>query len=90
MLRKLERLSVAAAGEIVVNEYRVRAGHLELRTQNDKAIRKRWRKLETDEVMLHLLLNTVVGQWLLQRRGFNTALAERGFRKAKLARMQAA
>jgi hypothetical protein len=81
MLRGLERLSVSAPGQ-VINEYRIRAGRLELRTEILKTpspIKTHWRKLGTNEIMLHLLLNTVVGQWLMRRRGFNTKLANQGF-----------
>jgi hypothetical protein len=84
MFRGLQRFSVSAPGR-VVNEYRIHGGSLELRTWDPNAQSKaklRWRKLGTEEVMLHLLLNTVVGRWLMQRRGFHTGLGKEGFSPA--------
>jgi hypothetical protein len=81
MYAGLERFSVSAPGK-VVNEYRIHGGKLELRTRDPRiksARRGYWRRLETSEIMLHLLLDTVVGQWLLGRRGFHTALGAQGF-----------
>ncbi|MCI0348083.1 MAG: DUF4178 domain-containing protein [Acidobacteriales bacterium] len=71
MFRGLERFSVSAPGR-VVNEYRIHRDKLELRTWNLQGrMPKQWRKVEPDEIMLHLLLNTAVGQWLMSRRGFD-------------------
>ena len=73
MCRGLERFSVSAPGR-VVNEYRIRRDSLELRTWNPHAKTAQeanWRRLTTDEIMLHLLLNTAVGKWLMSRRGFD-------------------
>lgn len=80
MFAGLERFSVSAPGR-AVNEHRIHGGKLELRTREPKAksVRRGWRRLETGEVMLHLLLDTVVGQWLMGRRGFHAALAAQGF-----------
>ena len=75
MFRGLERFSVSAPGR-VVNEYRIRRDSLELRTRDPHAKtaqQAKWRKLKTDEIMLHLLLNTAVGKWLMSRRGFDAA-----------------
>ena len=75
-----ERFSVSAPGQIV-NDYRIRGGNLELRTKNPdlKSPKNNWRKLETDEVMVHLLLHTVVGRWLMERRGFHMTLGTEEF-----------
>ena len=73
MFRGLERFSVSAPGRIV-NEYRIHRESLELRTWNPQARtaqQANWRKLEADEIMLHLLLKTAVGKWLMSRRGFH-------------------
>ena len=73
MFRGLERFSVSAPGR-VVNEYRIRRDSLELRTRDPRAKtaqQAKWRKLKTDEIMLHLLLNTAVGKWLMSRRGYD-------------------
>ena len=75
MFGGLERFSVSAPGR-VVNEYRIRRDSLELRTRDPHektAQQPKWRKLKTDEIMLHLLLNTAVGKWLMSRRGFGAA-----------------
>jgi hypothetical protein len=91
MYAGLERLSVSAPGK-VVNEYRIHGGKLELRTrdaQTKSARRGNWRRLETNEIMLHVLLNTVVGQWLLGRRGFH-ALGAKRFGAFKRLRKEAA
>lgn len=75
MFRGLERFSVSAPGR-VVNEYRIHRDSLELRTRKPHAKtaqQAKWRKLKTDEIMLHLLLDTAVGKWLMSRRGFETA-----------------
>ena len=87
----MERFSVSAPGQIV-NDYRIRGGNLELRTKNPelKLRRNIWRKLETDEVMVHLLLHTVVGRWLMERRGFHMRLATEGFPSTDQVRKQAA
>jgi hypothetical protein len=71
MFRGLERFSVSAPGR-VVNEYRIHDDSLELRTQDPQGTSKhaRWRKVQADDIMLHLLLDTAVGKWLLSRRGF--------------------
>jgi hypothetical protein len=73
MFRGLERFSVSAPGR-VVNEYRIHRDSLELRTWNPQAgtaKQYKWRKVHADEIMLHLLLNTAVGKWLMSRRGFH-------------------
>jgi hypothetical protein len=62
-----------------VNEYRIHRGKLELRTRNPEAnlqVPGKWRKVESNEIMLHLLLDTVVGRWLMGRRGFQNALEQ--------------
>jgi hypothetical protein len=73
MFGGLERFSVSAPGR-VVNEYRIRRGKLELRTLNPQARQSnKWRTVETDDIMRHLLLNTAVGKWLMGRRGYHIA-----------------
>jgi hypothetical protein len=91
MFAGLERFSVSAPGR-GVNEYRIHGGKLELRTRDPKAksARHNWRRLETSEVMLHLLLDTVVAQWLMGRRGFHVALGAQGFGVSRRLHKQAA
>ncbi len=49
-----------------VQRYRIRAGNVEFqRSQNAD-----WRQLTSDEVLQHLVLNTVVGNWLRGRMGW--------------------
>jgi hypothetical protein len=88
----MERFSVSAAGRIV-NEYRIHGGRLELRTwdpEGQSRQRATWKKLETDEIMLHLMLDTVVGRWLMGRRGFQRTLESQGLPAANELRRQAA
>lgn len=88
----MERFSVSAPGR-VVNEYRIHGGSLELRTWDPEVSsthRGAWKKLETSEIMLHLMLDTVVGRWLMSRRGFQRALESQGLPAAGELRKQAA
>lgn len=88
----MERFSVSAPGR-VVNEYRIHGGSLELRTWDPEASSTRrgaWKKLETNEIMLHLMLDTVVGRWLMGRRGFQKALESQGLPATGELRKQAA
>jgi hypothetical protein len=87
----MERFSVSAPGRFV-NEYRIHGGSLELRTWDPEANstqRGAWKRLETNEIMLHLMLDTVVGRWLMSRRGFQKALESQGLPAGSERRKQA-
>jgi hypothetical protein len=53
-------------------DYRVREGHVELRTLDEHGrpynwFGTDWRPLSDNEVRLHVNLHTVVGEWLMKR-----------------------
>jgi len=55
-----------------VQRYRVNAGNVEFqRSQNSD-----WRQLTSDAVLQHLVLNTVVGNWLRGRIGWAAVYPE--------------
>lgn len=67
-VRRYERFVIAPVGGAPGNEYRVSHGQVEFRVVNNhRGAAGSWRTLTPEEVLMHVHLNTSVGQWLVKR-----------------------
>ena len=77
-------LRIEIAG-LPVNDYQITDNKLEFRTLDSKGRpfsdqRSTWRRLSASELVLHFRLNTVVGQWFLEKTAvWDSQAAQRAF-----------
>src|SRR5262245_4719353 len=84
-----QRFTILADQDAPVNQYRVRKRNLEFRALDCHGHQfpfSRWRKLTSDEITLHMNLNTAVAEWLnerlLRRAGLSFMAMELSTREA--------
>jgi hypothetical protein len=66
------RLTVECGDASSVDEYRIRRREVEFRSRcrngsSLPAVRSMWHRLTADDIAMHLVLNTAVGEWLMLR-----------------------
>lgn len=71
-MRSEQRLTVEFSDDSRVDEYRIRNWEVEFRARgaDGSALPEwgsQWRQLTADDISLHLVLHTVVGEWLTLR-----------------------
>jgi hypothetical protein len=61
----------------LIKDYRIEEGHVEMRVLNLKhgpQRRRQWQRLTREQLITHVMENTVVAQWLQRRMGVRPLL----------------
>jgi hypothetical protein len=70
-MKSERRLTVELSDNSRVDEYRIHGREVEFRAKRpggrDLPGWSGWRQLTPDDISLHLILHTVVGEWLMER-----------------------
>ncbi len=75
-MQRYERFVVAPMNGAPANEYRVVRGRVEFRIVDSSHTGRSvssWRTLSTNDILMHLSLNTEVAKWLMKRLVLRTA-----------------
>jgi len=68
-VRSPDDLIIPAWGGLPINHYRVREGQVQFRSMGLHSSGS-WRTLTEADVMMHVMLKTLVAEWLYARCGF--------------------